>query len=144
MTHFCCSSLLEQTVSPWDAFVPIERGANGGAEGLGPKRRVYMCYVLGSRGSGKTAFLRCLAQKKFCPEYTQTDEAAVVACRAVVEPDSESDFAHYRYLCATEFENEERAVHIKRVMRKCDVAVLLTDLTNPYSFGYALSHNNYI
>ena len=64
--------------------------------------------------------------------------------KGYVAPDSESDFAHYRYLCTTEFENGERAVHNKRVMRKCDFVVLLTDLTNPYSFGYALSHNNYI
>lgn len=134
------------STSPWDAFVLVEGSARPPLRELNelyPPRRVYMCYVLGSRNSGKTSFLRCLAQKNFSSEYDPTNET-LVACRPVTVPDNENDFACFKYLCATEFENCEHAIRSKHTMRRCDVAVILTDVSNPYSFGYALGLHNYV
>lgn len=144
----CGLSLRSSSASPWEAFVLVEGGGDTQSSSMDsvelyPPRRVYMCYVLGSRNSGKSAFLKCLAQKNFDAEYIPTSEP-LVACRPVTVPENENDFAGFKYLCATEFENCEHAIRNKRIMRRCDVAVILTDVSNPYSFGYALGLNNYI
>lgn len=132
--------------SPWEAFVLVENNVHlplDEPDKMYPLRRVYMCYVLGSRNSGKTSFLRCLAQKNFSTEYAPTSDT-LIACRPVTIPNNENDFSCFKYLCATEFENCEHAIRNKHVMRRCDVAILLTDMSNPYSFGYALGLHNYI
>lgn len=147
----CGLSLRSSSASPWEAFVLVEGddtrdpsfSSSRDLVELYPPRRVYMCYVLGSRNSGKTSFLKCLAQKSFDAEYIPTSEP-LIACRPVTVPENENDFAGFKYLCATEFESCEHAIRDKRTMKRCDVAVILTDVSNPYSFGYALGLHNHI
>ena len=104
------------------------------------QRNVYMCYVFGSRGSGKTSLLRALVGKPFSTEYVPSPEN-VVACSRVAR--LQTDGAG-KYLCMIEFINDDDTAHNRDLMSRCDVICLVHDVTDPSSFSHVHRLHNQI
>jgi len=91
-------------------------------------RNVFMCYVFGSAGCGKTAILRQLIEKPFLNEHKPTimPQLAVNAINAKGQ-----------YLVMKELGSKENeTLSLPSEMRQADVVCLVYDLSDPSSFSH--------
>lgn len=123
---------------PVPAYHPLARSINSaagkrpGAQHTADQRNVYMCYVFGSRGSGKTSLLRCFVNKPFNAEYVPSPEN-MIACNNVATLRARG---MDKYLCMIEFINDDDTTHNRDLMSRCDVICLVHDVTDPSSFSH--------
>lgn len=125
------------------AYHPLARNINSISSNGGqqiPSRNVYMCYVFGSRGSGKTSLLRALVNKPFETNYVPSPEN-MIACNSVT---TFKINGQNKYLCMIEFINDDDTAHNRDFMSRCDVICLAHDVTDPSSFTHVHRLHNQI
>jgi len=91
-------------------------------------RNIFHCYVLGSPGCGKTAFLNSMLGKSFDEHYVTT-QSSMLSVDALQIDGSQ------KYLVLEEFSSEE-ILSQKEKMERCDLVCLLYDTHDPTSFAY--------
>ncbi|KAJ1719719.1 ERMES complex Ca(2+)-binding regulatory GTPase gem1 [Coemansia erecta] len=93
-------------------------------------RSVFLCYVVGAAGSGKTSLIRAFARKPFSPAYTPTSRTATTV-NSVDLKGSE------KYLVMQEFGPYDTSVlQSRRQLDACDLLVMVYDSSDPSSFAY--------
>lgn len=97
----------------------------------GTQRNVFLAYVLGAAGSGKTSLLRHMVGKGFDERYSPTGRTMSVV--SAVEQDGAE-----RYLVLQEFGSRYEAEALRNVskMPNADVVVFVYDSSDTNSFSY--------
>ncbi|TIB70375.1 hypothetical protein E3Q24_02988 [Wallemia mellicola] len=100
------------------------------------QRNVFLAYVLGAPGSGKTSLLRSLLNKQFNGTHTSTNGVLSVVNSVEVEGGAE------KYLVCQEF--EATTLKNSKKLQLADVIVLVYDCSDANSFSYLSNlHQNY-
>lgn len=100
------------------------------------QRNVFLAYVLGAPGSGKTSLLRSLLNKQFNGTHTTTNGVLSVVNSVEVEGGAE------KYLVCQEF--EATTLKNSKKLQLADVIVLVYDCSDANSFSYLSNlHQNY-
>ncbi|KAJ1718718.1 ERMES complex Ca(2+)-binding regulatory GTPase gem1, partial [Coemansia biformis] len=113
-------------------------GRNGGSGSSGLKKRkkgkqqrnVFLCYVVGAAGSGKSSLIRAFAKKPFAEEYTPTTRSTTTVNSVDVK-------GAEKYLVMQEFGPYDTSVlQSRRQLEYCDLLVMVYDSSDPTSFAY--------
>ncbi|KAJ2451434.1 ERMES complex Ca(2+)-binding regulatory GTPase gem1 [Coemansia sp. RSA 2336] len=102
------------------------------------QRSVFLCYVVGATGSGKSSLIRAFAKKPFTREYTPT-------ARTTTTVNSVDIKGSEKYLVMQEFGPYDTSVlQSRRQLEHCDLLVMVYDSSDPKSFSYLANlRNNY-
>ncbi|KAI8320016.1 mitochondrial Rho GTPase [Martensiomyces pterosporus] len=94
------------------------------------QRNVFLCYVVGATGSGKTSLIRAFAKKQFSDEYSPT-------LRSTTTVNSVDVKGSEKYLVMQEFGPYDTSVlQSRRQLECCDLLVMVYDSSDPNSFSY--------
>ncbi|KAJ1731461.1 ERMES complex Ca(2+)-binding regulatory GTPase gem1 [Coemansia sp. Benny D160-2] len=113
-------------------------GNNGGSSSAARKRKrgsrmqrnVFLCYVVGAAGSGKTSLVRAFAKKPFLAEYTPTTRTTTTVNSVDVKGSE-------KHLVMQEFGPYDTSVlQSRRQLECCDLLVMVYDSSDPSSFAY--------
>ncbi|KAJ2808320.1 ERMES complex Ca(2+)-binding regulatory GTPase gem1 [Coemansia helicoidea] len=117
-----------------DGICMVARHA--GAGGLRRRRKgkqqrsVFLCYVVGAAGAGKSSLIRAFAKKPFASEYTPT-------ARTTATVNSVDVKGAEKYLVMQEFGPYDTSVlQSRRQLEHCDLLVMVYDSSDPASFAY--------
>ncbi|KAJ2719673.1 ERMES complex Ca(2+)-binding regulatory GTPase gem1 [Coemansia sp. Benny D115] len=122
-----------------DGIRLVGRQGNGGGgsssalrkrkKGKAP-RSVFLCYVVGAAGSGKTSLIRAFAKKPFLDDYAPT-------ARSTTTVNSVDVKGSEKYLVMQEFGPYDTSVlQSRRQLEACDLLVMVYDSSDPTSFAY--------
>ncbi|KAJ2636392.1 ERMES complex Ca(2+)-binding regulatory GTPase gem1 [Coemansia sp. RSA 1286] len=93
-------------------------------------RSVFLCYVVGSSGSGKTSLIRSFAKKPYSDQYAPT-------ARSTTTVNSVDVKGSEKYLVMQEFGPYDTSVlQSRRQLEACDLLVMVYDSSDPNSFAY--------
>ncbi|KAJ2776989.1 ERMES complex Ca(2+)-binding regulatory GTPase gem1 [Coemansia javaensis] len=93
-------------------------------------RNVFLCYVVGAAGSGKSSLIRAFAKKPFTAEYTPT-------MRSTTTVNSVDVKGSEKYLVMQEFGPYDTSVlQSRRQLENCDLLVMVYDSGDAGSFSY--------
>ncbi|KAI7831039.1 P-loop containing nucleoside triphosphate hydrolase protein [Kickxella alabastrina] len=88
-------------------------------------RSVFLCYVVGASGSGKSSLIRAFAKKPFSEDYAPTTRSTTTV--------NSVD----KYLVMQEFGPYDTSVlQSRRQLEACDLLVMVYDSSDPNSFSY--------
>ncbi|RKP24474.1 hypothetical protein SYNPS1DRAFT_23446 [Syncephalis pseudoplumigaleata] len=95
------------------------------------QRSVFLCYVLGAAGSGKTSLLRAFVRRPVLPHYTPTTRVLSVVNTVEVKGSE-------RYLVLQEVGSnfQEELLRDKRRLEMCDLLCFVYDRSDANSFEY--------
>ncbi|KAJ2551462.1 ERMES complex Ca(2+)-binding regulatory GTPase gem1 [Coemansia sp. RSA 1933] len=94
------------------------------------QRSVFLCYVVGAAGVGKTSLIRAFAKKPFSADYTPTTRTATTVNSADVKGSE-------KYLAMQEFGPYDTSVlQSRRQLESCDLLVMVYDSSDATSFAY--------
>ncbi|RKP22825.1 EF hand associated-domain-containing protein, partial [Syncephalis pseudoplumigaleata] len=98
------------------------------------QRSVFLCYVLGAAGSGKTSLLRAFVRRPVLPHYTPTTRVLSVVNTVEVKGSE-------RYLVLQEVGSnfQEELLRDKRRLEMCDLLCFVYDRSDANSFEYVAS-----
>ncbi|KAI9592050.1 mitochondrial Rho 1 [Syncephalis fuscata] len=98
------------------------------------QRSVFLCYVLGAAGSGKTSLLRAFVRQPILSQYTPTTRLLSVVNTVEVKGSE-------RYLVLQEVGSnfQEELLRDKRKMEMCDLLCFVYDASDANSFEYVAS-----
>ncbi|XP_036802373.1 mitochondrial Rho GTPase 2 [Oncorhynchus mykiss] len=95
------------------------------------QRSVFLCKVIGPRGTGKSAFLQAFLGRNTAREERSTGAFSLYTINTVQVSNQEKFLILYEVDVETKFLKESDAV--------CDVACLMYDVSDPHSFDYCAS-----
>ncbi|KAJ1847353.1 ERMES complex Ca(2+)-binding regulatory GTPase gem1, partial [Coemansia sp. RSA 2708] len=96
----------------------------------GKQRSVFLCYVVGAPGAGKTSLIRAFAKKPFASEYQATARTTAWVSSVDVK-------GAEKYLVLQEFGPYDTSVlQSRRQLDCCDLLVMVYDSSDPQSFAY--------
>ncbi|KAJ2400425.1 ERMES complex Ca(2+)-binding regulatory GTPase gem1 [Coemansia sp. RSA 2559] len=105
-------------------------GARKRRKGGKQQRSVFLCYVVGASGSGKTSLIRAFAKKPFSSEYTPTTRTTTTVNSVDVK-------GAEKYLVMQEFGPYDTSVlQSRRQLECCDLLVMVYDSSDASSFAY--------
>ncbi|KAJ1992031.1 ERMES complex Ca(2+)-binding regulatory GTPase gem1 [Coemansia spiralis] len=94
------------------------------------QRNVFLCYVVGAAGSGKTSLIRAFAKKPFLQDYVPTTRSTTTVNSVDVKGSE-------KYLVMQEFGPYDTSVlQSRRQLEFCDLLVMAYDSSDPNSFSY--------
>ncbi|KAJ1784120.1 ERMES complex Ca(2+)-binding regulatory GTPase gem1, partial [Coemansia sp. RSA 1938] len=94
------------------------------------QRSVFLCYVVGASGVGKSSLIRSFSKKPFRSDYTPTARTTTTV-NAVDVKGAE------KYLVMQEFGPYDTSVlQSRRQLESCDLLVMVYDSSDPASFAY--------
>jgi Ras family protein T1 len=112
--------------------------ADIGKKGSGKKnnqitknRNVFLCYVIGATGSGKTALLRNFIQKSFTKSYSPT-----LKPYSVVNSTQIQGMEKYLVLMELGTNYDHEILQNKKKMGLCDLILYVYDSSDVHSFSY--------
>ncbi|XP_029977712.1 mitochondrial Rho GTPase 2 isoform X1 [Sphaeramia orbicularis] len=113
------------------AAVTVTREKEVDLEKCQTQRSVFLCKVIGPRGTGKTAFLRDFVGRNLVNKGNTSSAFSPYAINTVHVSNQE------KYLILNEVDVE--AEFLKASDASCDVACLMYDTSDPHSFNYCAS-----
>ncbi|KAJ2861921.1 ERMES complex Ca(2+)-binding regulatory GTPase gem1 [Coemansia aciculifera] len=94
------------------------------------QRNVFLCYFVGSVGSGKSSLIRAFAKKPFTDDYSPTTRSTTTVNSVDVKGSE-------KYLVMQEFGPYDTSVlQSRRQLECCDLLVMVYDSSDPNSFAY--------
>ncbi|KAM9504611.1 mitochondrial Rho GTPase 2-like [Salvelinus alpinus] len=111
--------------------VTVTREKAGDLEKGQTQRSVFLCKVIGPRGTGKSAFLQVFLGQNTAREEHSTGAFSFYTINTVQVSNQEKFLILYEVDVETEFLKASDAV--------CDVACLMYDTNDPHSFDYCAS-----
>ncbi|KAJ2357797.1 ERMES complex Ca(2+)-binding regulatory GTPase gem1 [Coemansia sp. RSA 2618] len=121
-----------------DGISIVLRHGGNGSSGSSLRRRkrgkqqrsVFLCYVVGAAGSGKSSLIRAFSKKPFSSEYTPTARTATTVNSVDIK-------GAEKYLVMQEFGPYDTSVlQSRRQLENCDLLVMVYDSSDPASFSY--------
>lgn len=110
----------------------LTKARKRGKKSMKVDRNVFLCYVLGSRKSGKSCLLDSFINRPYNTEYIPTKNHRTVVNSVEIQ-------SIQRYLVLEELTDDEHAVLTNpKKLDACDVLCLTYDSSDPESFGYLL------
>lgn len=95
------------------------------------QRNVFLCKVIGPRGTGKTAFLQAFLGRNMAAQWSPTDQLSLYAVNTVQVGGQD------KYLILHEVDVDME--FLKAADAACDVACLMYNVNDPKSFNYCAS-----
>ncbi|KAI8059637.1 EF hand associated-domain-containing protein [Gongronella butleri] len=98
------------------------------------QRNVFLCYVVGAPGAGKTSLMKAFVQKPFADKYQPTKEPFHVVNSVEMK-------GVEKYLVMEEIgaEREAEVLSSKKRLEACDLLCFVYDTSNAHSFDYLAS-----
>lgn len=113
------------------AAVTVTREKKVDLEKRQTQRSVFLCKVIGPRGTGKSAFLQAFLDR----HIVNKGDSSSAFCPYVINTVQVSNQEKYLILNEVDMETE----FLKKSDASCDVACLMYDISDPHSFNYCAS-----
>ena len=111
--------------------VEPDLGKKDGKNQITRNRNVFLCYVIGATGSGKTALLRNFIQKSFTKSYSPT-----LKPNSVVNSTQIQGLEKYLVLMELDTNYDHEILQNKKQMGLCDLILYVYDSSDVHSFSY--------
>ena len=111
--------------------VEPDLGKKDGKNQITRNRNVFLCYVIGATGSGKTALLRNFIQKSFTKSYSPT-----LKPYSVVNSTQIQGLEKYLVLMELGTNYDHEILQNKKQMGLCDLILYVYDSSDVHSFSY--------